>query len=241
MVLTRSAARQVGVTATATSIVVAVGAVTLWAWLAALLGLRLALPLIPAAVVAAPLALTDWKARRLPDAVTLPAGSAVASAMAAAAAAGSSGRELWLAAGLAAGLALVGCPLAARRPVPALCVATGAWSATVVACAVGASARLTAAVVAGALTTGLVLVAHLGGVVSFGDVKISPLLCGAAWATWHPAAGLWLPSAAAVTALCLSTVGGGLVGMLSTRDNGGPLGAFLPGATLAVAVAGMWL
>lgn len=241
-VLTRTAARLVGITAAPASVVYAAGAAAMWAWTAALLGLRLAMPLIPVAVVAAPLAVTDGGVRRLPDNVTLPAGSGVAAAMVAASAAGSSGVSPWLAASSALALGLVGHVLAARGVVPRWCAALSVWAATATACVVSGSPRLATAVGAGALITTVVLVAHLCGQAGFGDVKIAPLVCGAAWATWDAAAGFWFAAAAAAAALWLSMLGGGLVGLLSKRESdGGPLGALLPGATLAVALAGTWL
>ena len=201
------------------------------------------MPLIPAAVVAAPLAVTDWMERRLPDVFTLPAGSATAAAMAVATATESSSAAVWLTAGPAAALALVGHTLAARGVVPVWCVAVSVWSVTTGCCIVAGAGRLTAAVAAGAVTSSVILVGHLGGLAGFGDVKIMPLVCCAAWTAWDPVGGLWFSVAASLAALWLSLLACGLVAVVSTRveATGVPLGAFVPGSAVAVAVVVTWL
>ena len=241
--LTATAVRQVGATASPAAAAWAGCGAVLWACAAARVGLLLSLPLAPVAVVVAPLAVTDWTERRLPDAFTLPAGSATAAAMAAAAAVESPSAVLWLAAGAAAGLALAGHTLHTRGLVPGWVAPTSVWAATVAACALAGAGRLTAAVVAGALATGVILIGHLAGLAGFGDVKIAPMVCCAGWVSWDPFGGLWLAATAAFAAVWLSVLVGGLVTAVSPRlhTNGIPLGAFLPGAALAVAVAGAWL
>ena len=201
------------------------------------------LPLLPAAIVAAPLAMTDWKVRRLPDAFTLPAGSATAVALVVATAAGSSIWLPWLAAGPAAGLAVAGHTLAARGAVPRWCAPVSVWATTGAGCVIIGSGRLTAAVVAGALVTGVVLVAHLAGAAGFGDVKIMPIVCCAAWAAWDPVGGIWYSIAAALGVLMLAAALGGFVAAISPQGGSGgvPLGTFLPGAALAAAVASTWV
>ena len=74
----------------------------------------------------------------------------------------------------------------------------------------------------------------------YGDVKIAPMVCCAGWVSWDSFGGIWLAAATAGAAVWLSVLVGGLVTVVSPRlhTNGIPLGAFLPGATLAVAVAG---
>lgn len=241
--LTVVAARQVGVAAPPVAVAWAVCAAAIWAYYASRVGVVPALPLTPAAIVTAPLAVTDWRARRLPDAFTLPAGSATAAAMIVATAVESSSWLLWLSAGSAVGLTLVGRTLEARGLMPEWCAVGSVWTATAASCAMADNGRLVAAVAAGALVTGLILSAHLCGAAGFGDVKITPVVCCAAWAAWDSAGGIWFSSAAAVAVLWLSvTVGGLAATMLGPgRINGVPLGAFLPGSSLTMAVVAAWL
>lgn len=203
----------------------------------------MALPLIPAAIVAAPLAVTDWRVRRLPDGFTLPAGSATAAALVVAAAAESSSWLPWLVAVPVAALASVGHMLAARGLVPQWCVVGSVWGVTAAGCATSGSSRLSAAVAGGALITSVILIAHLAGAAGFGDVKVAPIVCCAAWSAWDLVSSIWLSSAAAFLVLWVSVTLGGLVAAVSprVRTDGVPLGAFLPGSALVVAVAASWL
>ena len=241
--LTATAVRLVDATVSPAAAAWAACGAVLWACVAARVGLLLSLPLAPVAVVVAPLAVTDWTERRLPDVFTLSAGSATAAAMSVVAAVESSSAVLWLAAGLAAGLAPAGHTLHARGLVPGWVAPVSVWAATVTACALAGAGRLTAAVVAGALATGVILIGHLAGLAGFGDVKMAPMVCCAGWVSWDSFGGLWLAAATACAAVWLSVLIGGLVTVVSPRlhTDGIPLGAFLPGATLAVAVAVAWL
>ena len=220
----------------------AVCGAVLWAWAAVRGGYLLMLPLMPLAVVVVPLAVTDWVLRRLPDSLTLPAGSATAAAMAAASTESSS-QDVWQVAGPVAGLALAGHVLVARGAVPGWAAALSVWGTAAVAGTTTGSDRLTDAVIAGSLTTGVILLGHLVGLAGFGDVKIGPLVCCAAWAVWDPVSGFWAAAAAAFGTLWLSVVIGGLVAVMSQRagTEGVPLGSILPGATLIVAIVGTWL
>ena len=235
--LTSAAARYVRIATSLPAFAWAACAAVVWACGASHVGVVQALPLFPAAVVAAPLAVMDWKVRRLPDTLTLSAGSATAAAMATAAAAESPSWLPWLTAGSAVGLTLA--TLAALQPVPRRSAVVCVWVTMAAGCVMAGSGRLTSAVTAGALATGVVLVAHLCAAAGFGDVKITPIVCGAAWSAWDPVGGIRLSLAAAFGVLWLSAALGGLVAAVSRqgRVDGVPLGVFLPGAALVVAVA----
>ena len=242
-VLTAAAARQVGAAASPGAIAWAACASGVWACGAFRTGAFPALPLIPAAMVAAPLAVTDWRVRRLPDGFTLPAGSATAAALVIVTAVESSNWLPWLVAGPVVVLASVGHMLAARGLVPQWCVVGSVWGVTAAGCTTSGSGRLVAAVTGGALITGVILVAHLAGAAGFGDVKIAPMVCCAAWAAWDPVGAIWISCAAAFLVLWLAVTLGGLVASVSARVRtaGVPLGTFLPGSALVVAVAASWL
>ena len=241
--LTAAAARRVGVAAPPAAAAWVACATAVWACGASRVGVTDALPLLPAAIVAAPLVVTDWRVRRLPDGFTLPAGSATAAALVVVAAAESSSWVPWLVAGPVVALASAGHILAARGSVSQWCVVGSVWAVTAAGCVTSGSGRLTASVAGGALITGLILIAHLAGAAGFGDVKIAPMVCCAAWAAWDPAGAIWVSSAAAFLALWLSVTLGGLAAAVSSRvrTDGVPLGAFLPGSALVVAVAATWL